>query len=341
VAVTPTTLLALVLGLLVVLVVLVLVLRTRLARGQRAVGELTAAVERLTQGNFSADISTSDSTDVGALAEALEGLRLSLRTAASSRDYLSQVLASMSDAVVLTRMDGTIAQVNPAGERLLGQTAAELRGQPLVNLVAASQQGALNLADTRARTRETSLVNAAGDEVPVSYTCAEITADEPALRGYVITARNISERKLAEQRIRYLARIDALTKVPNRMQFQHLLQRAIARARRGDHRLALIYLDVDKFKEVNDTYGHTAGDLCLETLTDRLRSLLPDSSVVGQMYTVKWTVAFVTGAGTLTGTVNVSGDGSCSAAVAARRSSCGSAIATMRRRSGCARAKPP
>ncbi len=282
-AVTPVVLLAVLLGLLVALVVLALVLRTRLTRSQRAISDLTGAVERLTQGDLSLDISGADMGDAAALAEALDRLRLSLRTTASSRDYLSQVIASISDAVVLTRIDGTITRANPAAERLLGQGAADLRGQALADLVAESQRASFTLGDTKSRTRETSLVNVAGEEVPVSYTCAEITADEPALRGYVITARNISERKVAEQRIRYLARIDSLTKVPNRMQFQHLLQRAIARARRGDHRLALIYLDVDKFKEINDTFGHTAGDLCLETLTDRLRSILPDSSVIGRL----------------------------------------------------------
>jgi diguanylate cyclase (GGDEF)-like protein/PAS domain S-box-containing protein len=204
-----------------------------------------------------------------------------LRNTANSRDYLSQVISSISDAVLLTRMDGTIARVNPAAERLLGQTAAELRGTPLASLLPGDQAAAFSFAN--GKTRDTTLLGAGGIEIPVSYTCAEITADDPALRGYVITARNISERKIAEQRIRYLARIDALTKVPNRMQFQHLLQRAIARARRGNHRLALVYLDVDKFKEVNDTYGHAAGDLCLETLSDRLRRLLPDGSVVGRL----------------------------------------------------------
>jgi diguanylate cyclase (GGDEF)-like protein/PAS domain S-box-containing protein len=281
--VTPVALLVLVLGLLVALVILALALRTRLARRQQAARSLTGAVEKLIQGDLSAGITSTDTAEVGELAQALNRLRLSLRTTASSRDYLSQVIASMSDAVMLTRMDGTIARVNPAAERLLGQTAADLRGRLLVDLVAVNQRGAFTLADGQARTRETAIVNGAGEEVPVSYTSAEIVADEPALRGYVVTARSISERKLAEQRIRYLARIDALTKVPNRMQFQHLLQRAIARARRGNHRLALIYLDVDKFKEINDTFGHTAGDLCLETLTDRLRSILPDSSVVGRL----------------------------------------------------------
>ena len=283
VATMPLALLVLAPGLLIALVVFMFLLRSRLRRGQWAVTELTAAVERLIQGDLSAQINSRDATDVGALAQALDRLRLHLRTAANSRNYLNQVIDSISDAVVLTRMDGTITRVNPAAERLLGQAASDLRGQLLATLVAPNQRDAFVLADAHARTRETALTNAAGEEVPVSYTCAGITTDEPAVRGYVITARNISERKTAEQRIRYLARIDALTKVPNRMQFQHLLQRSMARARRGNHRLALIYLDVDKFKEINDTYGHTAGDLCLETMTDRLRSLLPGASVVGRL----------------------------------------------------------
>ncbi|MBN8280171.1 MAG: EAL domain-containing protein, partial [Gammaproteobacteria bacterium] len=263
----------------------------RIARTRRAVGELAGAVEQLTQGNLAAGVGPDLAANLAearlpegeALAEALDRLRQGLRTTASARDYLNQVIASISDAVVLTRMDGTITRVNPAAERLLGLTGAELRGKPLADFVSDAQRAAFSLADTRTHARETSLHSATGTDVPVSYTCAELAAEDPALRGYVITARNISERKVAEQRIRYLARIDSLTKVPNRMQFQHLLQRAIARARRGDHRLALIYMDVDKFKEINDTFGHTAGDLCLETLTDRLRSILPDSSVVGRL----------------------------------------------------------
>src|SRR5690606_23757189 len=96
-------------------------------------------------------------------------------------------------------------------------------------------------------------------------------------------AQNITERRRAEQRIRYLARIDALTKVPNRMQFQHLLQRAIARARRSRRSLYLFYIDIDHFKEINDTFGHLAGDTTLETVADRLTSALPEESVIGRL----------------------------------------------------------
>ncbi len=90
--------------------------------------------------------------------------------------------------------------------------------------------------------------------------------------GCIFVARNITDRKRAERRIRYLARYDALTKIPNRMQFQHLLQQAIARALRTRGGVALLYLDMDRFKEVNDTFGHGAGDRVLEVLTEVSRA---------------------------------------------------------------------
>ena len=93
---------------------------------------------------------------------------------------------------------------------------------------------------------------------------------DPQFQGNIYVARNITERKRAERRIRYLARYDTLTKMPNRMQFQHLLQQAIARSRRNQRSLALLYLDLDRFKEVNDTFGHAAGDRTLEILSERL-----------------------------------------------------------------------
>ena len=95
--------------------------------------------------------------------------------------------------------------------------------------------------------------------------------------------RDITERKRAERRIRYLARFDALTKMPNRMQFQHLLHQAIARGLRQERGLVLLYIDVDNFKEINDTFGHEAGDRVLETLSERLSRALPKESVVGRL----------------------------------------------------------
>jgi diguanylate cyclase (GGDEF)-like protein/PAS domain S-box-containing protein len=269
--------------LVIVLIASLILTRLRLRRRSQMIRKLAAAVEALTHRDHVGELKPPAAGEAHGLSDELERLRVALQKASSSHEYLSQVIRTLRDALIVTRTDGSINRVNPAAERLLGKESTELRGVSVISLVAESQRADFSLSENHGRTRETILLNAAGEAVPVTYTCAELAGDDPALCGHVITVHNISERKIAEQRIRYLARIDALTKVPNRMQFQHLLQRALARARRGKHRLALIYMDVDKFKEINDTFGHTAGDLCLETLTTRLRSLLPEGSVIGRL----------------------------------------------------------
>ena len=124
---------------------------------------------------------------------------------------------------------------------------------------------------------------ARGQTIPVSITASAISSDDPRFQGNIFVLRDVTDRKRSERRIRYLARFDALTKMPNRMQFQHLLQQAIARSLRQGRSLALLYLDVDNFKEINDTFGHDAGDRVLETLSERLGRYLPQESVVGRL----------------------------------------------------------
>ena len=97
-------------------------------------------------------------------------------------------------------------------------------------------------------------------------------------------ALDITDRKRAERRIRYLARYDALTKIPNRMQFQHMLQQAIARTRRTEGGIALLYLDMDQFKEINDTFGHAAGDALLVEVGRRLRGSLREVDTIARAH---------------------------------------------------------
>ncbi|MDH3977969.1 MAG: EAL domain-containing protein, partial [Gammaproteobacteria bacterium] len=123
------------------------------------------------------------------------------------------------------------------------------------------------------------------------YTTSRLDEDLFSFSGYIIAARNIAERKVTEQRIRYLARIDPLTKLSNRMQFQHLLQRGIARASRRNHQIVMFYLDVDRFKDINDTFGHTVGDTCLEWIATRLTELLPEKSIIGRLASDEFAIA--------------------------------------------------
>ncbi|MDO9709913.1 EAL domain-containing protein [Paracraurococcus lichenis] len=108
--------------------------------------------------------------------------------------------------------------------------------------------------------------------------CFTPTADG----GWLVTFEDVTERRAAEARIVHLAHHDALTDLPNRTLFRIKLDEAIARARRG-HGFALLYLDLDRFKEVNDTLGHPVGDLLLRQVTERLQAAVRDTDTVARL----------------------------------------------------------
>jgi len=249
----------------------------------RTIKALVHGAASLAEGDFSTELPVNSSDELGELATSFKQMRDRLRETTISRDHLDSVLASMVDAIILTDDEGVITRVNPAACELLEYSGEELVGTAATRLVAPAHQRHFGAGERRRKPAESVFLARSGTEIPVSYSWADIHDGDDRSHGAIISARNISERKVAEQRIRYLARIDALTKVPNRMQFQHLLQRAIARAKRRGHRLALLYLDVDRFKDINDTFGHMAGDASLETLTSRVGKLLPDNAFMGRL----------------------------------------------------------
>lgn len=252
-------------------------------RQSRTIGSLVAGAERLANGDFNARLPTDRSDELGQLARAFEEMRDKLRETTVSRDYLDQMIGNMADAIILTSTDEKILRVNAAAEMLLEYRAEELTGRQVQELLPPGNRESFKLGAGSRRDRETTLLTKSGGTVPVSLSSSALPGTAKHLSGFVVSARDISERKAAERRIRYLARTDSLTKVPNRPQFQHLLQRAIGRSRRTGRRLALLYLDVDRFKDINDTFGHSAGDSSLETLTQRVIKLLPDGGFIGRL----------------------------------------------------------
>lgn len=252
-------------------------------RQSRTIGSLVAGAERLATGDFGARLPTERTDELGQLARAFEEMRDKLRNTTVSRDYLDQMIGNMADAIILASVDQEILRANAAAEALLGYREEELIGRSVQDLLPNNRRDTFQLDADPRRDHETTLLKSSGKTVPVSLSSSALpgTAEHPS--GFVVSARDISERKAAERRIRYLARTDSLTKVPNRLQFQHLLQRSIARTRRSGRRLALLYLDVDRFKDINDTFGHSAGDSSLETLTQRVIKLLPDGGFIGRL----------------------------------------------------------
>ena len=110
-----------------------------------------------------------------------------------------------------------------------------------------------------------------------SISARPVRDDEIVYRG-VIT--DITAQRKAEKRVNYMAHFDALTDLPNRFQFQ---QRLSSELQRGDGQLALLFADLDEFKSINDTLGHTAGDLMLKRVAERLRDCVQDDEIVARL----------------------------------------------------------
>ena len=254
-------------------------------RIERPISALIRSADRIGQGDYTRPFSVARHDELGDLQQALERMRVKLRQTTITKNYLNIVLNSMSDAVLVTSPDGTIKGANDAARRLLGYGEEDLIGKSLLFIIAENERATFSIDEAAQSqdTRETVVCTRSGQTIPVSFSGSQITTEDPQFQGNIFVAHNITERKRAERRIRYLARYDTLTKIPNRMQFQHLLQQAIARAARSGAGLALLYLDMDHFKEVNDTFGHSAGDRTLEILTERLSHALPKETVLGRL----------------------------------------------------------
>ncbi len=252
-------------------------------RMNQPISTLIKSADRIAQGDYSRPLEVGRRDELGELQAALERMRQKLRQTTINKNYLTNVLGSMTDAVFVTSPDGVIRMANHAACKLLAWGEAELVGRGIVSIFDERERDNFDLLRASHESRETVVKTRQGQTIPVAITGSRISTDDPQYQGTIFVVRNVTERKRAERRIRYLARYDALTKVPNRMQFQHLLQQAIARAARNKTSLALLYLDMDRFKEINDTFGHAAGDRTLEILTERLTRTLPPETVIGRL----------------------------------------------------------
>jgi diguanylate cyclase (GGDEF)-like protein/PAS domain S-box-containing protein len=250
---------------------------------ERPVESLIKSAERFSAGDYTRPVEVRERDSLAGLEQAFERMRGRLRQTTISKNYLHSMLNSMTDGVFVTSPEGVIRLVNSAALKLLGYGEEELLGRGIAAILEERERAGFDLLQAAHETRETVVRTRAGQTIPVSFTGSVIASDDPQFQGNIFVARNITDRKRAERRIRYLARYDALTKLPNRMQFYHVLQQTIARALRSGQIVAVLYLDMDRFKEVNDTFGHGAGDRVLEVLSERLVRAVPKETVVGRL----------------------------------------------------------
>lgn len=194
-----------------------------------------------------------------------------------------------SDMLLIVGPDSRIRYQTPAVERLLGYRSAELVGRRLVELVhpddaqtvaafidrVAATQRRLGPAEWRFRCADGSWLHA--------ETVATNLLRDAHVGGIVLTTRDVTERKRAEAEWRHRAYHDPLTNLPNRAFFMDRLQSSLAAGQRRSDAVAVLFVDLDGFKEVNDTLGHEAGDRLLVELADRLRRALREQDVIARL----------------------------------------------------------
>ena len=194
-------------------------------------------------------------------------------------------LNSAANGIVITDVNAAIEWANPAFTAMTGRTLAEAVGRTPGEVLKSGRQDAAFYQRMWAtilagQVWSGELVNRRkdGSVYDEALTISPVTDMNGRIQHFVAIKQDISERKVTEERLQHLAHHDQLTDLPNRALLSDRLAQAVAQARRDRGTLALMFLDLDQFKPVNDTLGHDVGDLLLKEVALRLQSCVPRES---------------------------------------------------------------
>lgn len=200
--------------------------------------------------------------------------------------YTRSLIESNIDAMMATDPSGIISDVNKQMETLTCCTREELIGTPFKKYFSDPDRAEagikLVLSEKKVRDFELTARAKDGKETEVSYNASTFYDQNGILQGVFAAARDISKRKLAEKQILNLAFHDPLTQLPNRRMLNDRLNQAMAASKRSGQYGALIFLDLDLFKSLNDTYGHSTGDLLLIEVAHRISSCVREVDIVAR-----------------------------------------------------------
>lgn len=207
------------------------------------------------------------------------------------KERVRLTLQSIGDAVVRADAHGFVTYLNPAAERLTGWQAFDAAGHNVDEVVClrspdndAPLPSSLRAAIGRGAAMDAVLGvvvhRSSGQRFRVEETASPITDRHGAVNGAVSVLRDVTEAMAMAERMAHLAQYDALTDLPNRVLLHDRAQLAIAQARRDSKSLAVMYLDLDGFKEVNDRLGHDVGDVLLVQFAQRLKAAVRASDTV-------------------------------------------------------------
>lgn len=207
------------------------------------------------------------------------------------KERMRLTLKAIGDAVVCTDAQGVITYLNPVAERLTGWQGFDAAGRNVDEVMGlrdeeggAPQPSPLRLALERKKpvepTRGVLQHRTSGESFDVEESASPITDRHGQVTGAVAVLRDVTESVAMAARMEHLAQYDPLTDLPNRVLLQDRARQALAQAQRDERMVAVMYIDLDGFKQVNDTLGHDVGDELLVQLAGRLKAVMRVSDTV-------------------------------------------------------------
>lgn len=243
--------------------------------------------EIINSGNYSLRVDSQAIDELGFLTDEFNLMLSKIEDRDNQLQQSNEVLAQVQDPIVLRDTELRCQYVNPAFVKLFGYTLDELQGtketlsvkdRPGIEL---SQVEVYDIAKEQGVYRgETLRVTKEGKVLPIQRHISPVKDKSGALKGYVSVLTDISEKKRVEEIIWRQANFDTLTDLPNRFMFMQRLKDELRKIKRSRLPLGLMFLDLDRFKEINDTLGHDMGDVLLKEAAARIVSCLRETDIV-------------------------------------------------------------
>lgn len=253
--------------------------------------QISKAAGRVAKGDFDVRAEYQAKDEIGSLTTTFNQMIQDLKSQREQlvdKHYVDSIIANMMNSLIVIDPEGRIRRVNKATVALLAYTEEELLEQPIAGIFGEKhpetgtwisdllQLGFLRNIETSYRTKD-------GRVVPVWFSCSVMRDAKDRVEGIVCVAQDITERKRSLARLNHMANHDTLTNLPNRALFVGRLTKLLSGIHRRKRFMAVLVLDLDRFKNINDTLGHVIGDLLLQTVSERLMACVREGDTVARL----------------------------------------------------------